>query len=380
VPQVVTQAVLLWLFTRLALAAFTYVTLLMRDASVSPYGLLQAWQRWDANLYLRMVAQAYANPKDAGFLPLYPALVSALNQLTGGGHALAAALLVGNAGSLLALVAVALAVRQEIGDAGALHAVRILAAYPLAFFLAAPYSDGLFLACAALTLYFARSGRWSPAATAAFAAALTRPTALALVPFLAWEYAGQRRLRIGWPLRDRLARARWPELLAVVGAVPAGFAVFAIFSWWNFGDPLMYAHAQLGFWGHKLQAPWVTLPALSIRLVGTNPLTRLGAFQWIDIVPFLVFVGIAVLSARRLPASFSLYMAVLVAILFAAPNFDSADIFPSNGRYLMEAIPVFLVLGRLASTRPWLDFTLVSGGFLLQAVFASVYLASRWIG
>src|SRR3989442_1288061 len=77
---------------------------------------------------------------------------------------------------------------REAEPAAAPAAVRALAAYPLAFFLAAPSSDALLLAAAAFTLLFARKGQWGLAALVAFVAAFTRSAAVVLFLPLVWEY------------------------------------------------------------------------------------------------------------------------------------------------------------------------------------------------
>jgi hypothetical protein len=51
----------------------------------------------------------------------------------------------------------------------------------------------------------------------------------------------------------------------------------------------------------------------------------------------------------------------------------------SAGRFLVVASPMFLLFGRWTERRPWLDLLIVSGGFLIQAVLASFFLAYGWL-
>src|SRR5262249_7749716 len=134
-------------------------------------------------------------------------------------------------------------------------AVRMAAAYPLAFFLAAPYTEGPFLAFAAFALLFARRARWPLAAGCIFLATLTRPTGVILVAPLLYEYGRQlgwwRRItqRIGeW--RRMLTLPRLGEIAALVAAAPAALGAYMFFLQVRFGDPLLFLHAEEKYWKH----------------------------------------------------------------------------------------------------------------------------------
>ena len=157
------------------------------------------------------------------FFPLYPLLIHLVGMALGG-HYLLSALLISNLGARRVYIGLALLAAHEFGSARTpSYAVTMLAAYPLVFFLAAPYSEGLFIALAAFALYGARTSRWRVAAACAFFAALTRPTGIILLAPLVWEYGRQRgwwanwrnagswRARLGARLcPQELATARWP--------------------------------------------------------------------------------------------------------------------------------------------------------------------------
>jgi hypothetical protein len=46
----------------------------------------------------------------------------------------------------------------------------------------------------------------------------------------------------------------------------------------------------------------------------------------------------------------------------------------ASGRYLIEAVPTFLILARVLRRWPTLEFTVIAGGFLIQAVLLTYYL------
>ena len=371
--------------TRLGLAAFTYFFGVLREPLPgSLHALAQTWMRWDGWWYYWIARDGYTTSHTAGFFPLYPALTAGVNLLVGGHHLMLADFAVAQVAALAAFAGLGLlASREGGGQESAWRTMRVAAAYPLAFFLAAPYTDGLFLACAAFALFSARAGAWRWAALAAFLAALTRPTAIALMPALLWEYGRQNGLgreEASWDWR-RLWRWRTAAGgAAAVLAVPAGFAVYMGYLWSRFGDPFLYFTVQQRDWDHKFEWPWRTASTLVTHFLHSPPWTPLAAFQWIDVVPWVLFAALTVLTVRRIPFAFTLYMAALLALLVATPSLKVPDILPSNGRYLLASVPIFWLLATWTARRPWLDMLIVSAGFLLQAVFAMQFITDRWIG
>jgi hypothetical protein len=93
----------------------------------------------------------------------------------------------------------------------------------------------------------------------------------------------------------------------------------------------------------------------------------------------LAFLVIAIIGIRRLPLMLTLYTFGILYLSMASPILNNQDVLTSCGRYLIAAIPIFLLLGQWAERRPWLDMLIVSGGFLVQAMLALVYLRNGWV-
>src|SRR5439155_1376532 len=240
---IVLQAAGMWLATRVSFAVLTYVTVIFNGFGNTrvPPGfvvgrwdlgtLLGSWGRWDAGIFDDISQNGYHSRPHAAFFPLYPMLIRLATTVAGQRYALLAALLISNLAALAGFIGLALLAAHEDGPGAAPGAVRALAAYPLAFFLAAPYSDALLLATATFTLLWARQGAWKRTAVAAFLAALTRSSALILVLPLVWEYGRQH----GWWERERWRTFRprrllnirgGAEAIMVLGALPLGLAVY----------------------------------------------------------------------------------------------------------------------------------------------------------
>lgn len=384
---IVLQATGIWLVTRVAYAALTYYAVLFSSGSrsyngnsVSPHAFLQAWQHWDAHWYLRIADQGYFSPEPTAFFPLYPALIHLVRGVVGVNHELAGAMVISNLGALGAFIGVGLLAANEAGTSeSAWRSLRVFIAYPLAFFLTAPYTEGLFVAFVAGSLLCARRGSWRWAGGWAFLAGLTRPTGLALVPALLWEYGRQQGWwrREAWTAgawRERVRPARLVEATMIIGAVPAAMASFMVFCWIRFGDPIMFLRSERIYWNHSKVPPWTGLLRGVEKFLAVPMLSDVQASLLVDLAPTLVFCVIAVLGIRRLPMMLTLYTLGILYLSMASPILGNQDVLASCGRYLIAAIPVFLLLGRWSERRPWLDMLIVSGGFMIQAMLALVYL------
>lgn len=394
---VVAQGAAVWLATRLALLLFTCFAVYFgghaTQAQLAAHPartLLGTWDHWDAIWYLRIAQRGYTNIQATAFFPLYPILISAATLVVGQSHALLAAMLVSNTAALGAFVGVGLLAANEDGIEGATPAMRMLAVYPLAFFLAAPYTEALFVAFSAFGLFLMRRGHWRWASLCGGLAALTRPTGAILYLPLLWEFARQHGwlradwLRSGWraSLRE-LCDLRRPALLVdlacVLASVPTGFVLFSGYLGLRFGHPLIFLHVQDYFW-HRQSVPiWHTIPAAIHRLLLTPGWSYWQARQLVDVFPVFAFGLLTLLAIRRLPFALSLYTLGLIYLAIMSPMPSGPVLLVSAGRFLVAAVPIFLLLGRWTIRRPWLDLLLISAGIFLQAVLALLFLTGRWI-
>ncbi|HEX6798545.1 MAG TPA: hypothetical protein VF116_12620 [Ktedonobacterales bacterium] len=383
----------IWLATRAALLAITYyaVTYLHGTAngpaghdtpilSLSPDTYLNAWLQWDVHWYLRVGLNGYAgDPAGAAFFPLYPILIRGVSFVVGADHALFAAMLLSNLAALAAFIGLGLLVSHEAGFETATRSIRLLAAYPLAFFLAAGYGDSLFIALAVFALLFARRGQWWWAAGCALLAGFTRITALILIAPLLWEYGRQHDWWRNGAWRTWLRQPRAiAELLALAAAVPASIGIFAFYLWRLFGDPLMIPHIEGQIWTHRRTLPWNTL-IMAVRDFFAAPFGSMGeAHMLFDLMPVLAFGAITLALLRRMPVAYTLYMIGLIGLSLASPIIVGNEPLLSVGRYMMAAIPMFLVLGTW-TRRSWLDTLLVTAGFGVQAILLMQFFAHSWI-
>jgi hypothetical protein len=383
VSRLVLQAGGVWLASRIAFTIFTYFEAsFFKPGAHPPVALLASWKQWDADWYLIIARHGYLNAESTAFFPLFPGLTRMVSPLFGG-HLLPAAILVANLGGLAALIGIALLAAHERWTAeSAWGAMALAISYPFAFYMIVPYAEGVLFGLIALTLYFARRGRWELAAVGGFLGALSRPTGIVLFLPILWEVGRQH----GW--WRSVARRRWAVQMsrrsllagsAAVLAVPVGLGAYMAFLWMRFGDPLLFIHAQERYWGRQPMSLPDVGTLLFKNLWQTPPWSAAQALELSALIPTLIFLLATIALIRRVPVSYTLLMAGLLFLALDAPVLASTEKIESVGRELAVAVPTFVALGGVLMRRPAWQMLLVATGFLVQAVFAQIFLASGWI-
>src|SRR4029453_505014 len=168
-----------------------------------PPGTLNIWAHWDGAWYSQIAAEGYHTVASTAFFPLYPLLMRSFAELFGGPLSLPALSVWGVLLSLLALP-FAFYFVYKIAESGwgertARTAVLSLAVFPTSFFFNAVYTESLFLALSAGSIWALRVRRdlLLACALATFATATRNVGIFLLVP-LAYEW-----------LRGEAGREEW---------------------------------------------------------------------------------------------------------------------------------------------------------------------------
>jgi len=346
-----------------------------------PSGSMNLWSHWDGEHYVTLALGGYLNPPDnvsPAFFPLYPLLMRSFAELFGGPITREALSVWGPLLSVLflpfALYFVYRIALEGWGEGVARGAVLALAFFPTAFFLNAAYTESLFLALSAGSLWAVRVRKnLLLACVLAGLASATRNVGVFLVVPLLCEWL------------ENMDRYRWRG--AYLALVPSGLLAYVGYLWARFGDPLLFYSAQQS-WGRQATGPlatvsrtwasavdgaarlldpalWAdpTLGSLANHLAAAGNLTNLALF---------VFATALLLAGfRDLPLSLTLYGLLLAApaTLFGTPQS------PLMGapRYVLVAFPIFIVLALL------LKNTWLFRGWLLLSTLASLLLCALFV-
>lgn len=331
--------------------------------------------RWDSVWYLSIAHSGYGGAGTA-FFPLYPLLVRGLAP---GGQP-AALLLAGYVVSLGCLAAALYLVRRlaelELGAAAARRALLLLAFFPGALWLGAPYSESLFLLLSAGAVYAARTQRWAWAGACAALASGTRSAGIVLLLPLALLW---------WRARPRRARdCAWLTL------APAGLAAYSGYLAAAHGDAFAYLHLQdvwfrsfagpFGALADGTRAAWDGVLQLAsgsrahvyFLPAGGDPF--IAAAHNLELFGFLLFALVAALGVvRRLPLAYGAYAVAALALPLSFPV--APQPLMSLPRFLGVLFPLFMWL----ALRPR-GFRVVLAAFaLLLGIFTVRYASWHWV-
>lgn len=319
-------AIASWLVARVAvglgfLAAHGAVDGLVPGAP--PLALVQGLVAWDGAFYRDIATVGYgALPEEAlRFFPLFPVLGRLLGYVLPGG-ATTGLVVVSNASALVAGFLLHRLVVHEGGSGErASTSVWLIALVPAASVLVLAYTEALFLALTIGAFLALRRGRWWVVAGLAVLAGLCRPSgALLALPVLIEAVRSVR--ATSWA--DRAARA------AATSAAPVGTGLYLVWVGDRFGDALLPLGIQSS---GALRGRWVNPVTRIVDAIGDAPaegfLGEALHLPWIAL-----FLVLAVVVGRRLPAAYTAYTAAVLLLAVAAESLGSFE------RYGLAAFPL----------------------------------------
>ncbi|MFG2781901.1 hypothetical protein ACGFY7_29140 [Streptomyces prunicolor] len=353
----------------------------------SAHTLLTA--RWDALWYTRVADLGYGYEvrlpngdvhSNLAFFPLLPwleRLMHAMSPLSYADGGLVVSLLASLAAAwgIFAVVEHVYGRRNQEGREArpwkggggrrvGVYAVLLWAVLPVGIVQSMAYSESLFTALAAWSLYAVLTGRWPAAGVLALFAGLTRPVGLAVVAAV-WV-AG-----VASFVRDRSTApapgARvWPRALGMALA-PLGAAGYVLWVGHRTGKgPFGYLDVQAG-WRNGFDGG-----AAFGRFVGDkftsfpSALAGVGLIVGVGLVLWLYVVGVR----QGQPLPLLVYTGVVTALALCASSY-----FGSKPRLLMPAFPLLLPLAlALARLRTSRSAWVVGGVAVASAVYGAFWL------
>lgn len=322
-------------------------------------GFLDRWDSWDATAFLDLAEHGYPEGRDdhnlAAYFPGFPFAVRVAHLLVPDWRA---------AGLVVSLLAGAVAVTYlarlaELDGADGSRAVLYLLVSPYAVFLAAGYSEALFLAFALPAWFAARRGGWALASVLVAGACTVRVSGAFLAVALVVEWATTSR---DWRVAPWLAT----PFLALAG--------YVLYLWHLSGDWLRWQHAQANGWGRHLSSP---LEALRTTWdAGRN--TTLGPeYQWsfrAEVVAVAVGVVVTVVLLSRREWGQATYVGLSVGTLATSAYYLSV------ARATLLWFPLWILLAQLAGRRPSLHPAYLATATPLMAVGVLTFTSGHWVG
>ena len=337
--------------------------------------ILDSWAKWDTAWYVNIADVGYeADSRAAAFFPLYPLTVRFVRTVLFM-DTFPAAMLVSTVCALVALILVHRFVTEAVDSDHARRTTWYLLGFPTGFYLVAAYNESMFIALLVGALYCMRRGHWWTAGVLAGFSGATRMIGVVLGLAFVYEYLRQRGFswrKVGW---DALA----------VTLVPVGLALYMLYLWDTFGDAMYFNEAQKSWFRDGYQAPWTTI-ADTWELIATSaswldPNTVRNIYNLLTVLLGAVFLVLALVGPWKLGREnaylviFSVFV-ILVPVLSPIHNYYPLS---SMLRYVLECLPIFMVLGRMGRS-PGFHQIFLTAIVGLQGVAVVTYVQDNFVG
>ncbi|MFC8790289.1 hypothetical protein [Streptomyces cinereoruber] len=358
-PRRPSRPLLLALGGYAATRAIGLVVLAIAAAATGEDGLHRLKGRWDSVWYVRIAEHGYGYEtvlpngdvhSDLAFFPLLPLLERALSAVLPL-DAAGAGLLVSWTAGLVAAWGIFKCGAHALGPRTGVLLAVLWGVYPTAFVQSMAYTETLFTALAAWSLYAVLRDRWILAGLLCAAAGLTRPTAVALIAALGIT-------ALAALVRDRRLPAR---TVAGVLLAPLGWLGYIVYVGVRQDSPTAYFEVQAA-WGNSIDGGL----ALARFVAGLPWPAALGLTAALALLAWLVVL--CVRQRQPLPLLVYTIGVVLVSLVGAA-------YFGSRPRLMMPAFGLLLPpAAALARIRPRAAAPVLAGLALASAAYGAFTL------
>jgi hypothetical protein len=357
-----------WLGSRVAVALLAFASAWMiADAATGHVpSWLGSWDRWDAQLFTKVARfgydgypQHYPDKDIVAFFPGEPLVLRAVHVVVR--NWVASGLLVSAVAGAFAVLALGRLAAAEGGREVGRRAALYLSLSPYAVFLAAGYSEALFLAFALWSWVFGKQRRWVAAGVLGGAASLVRVTGLFLGAGLVVEW-----------LLDRHGR-RWLDLLPLTLPFVSVGGYFVYLHGLT-GDWLAWSHAQADGWGRHFTTPW---HALRTTWDSATGVATGNAYTWSFRAEIAaVFIGLVLSVALLVLRRWSELVYVGTQVVALA----TSSFYLSVARATLLWFPLWVLLAKLGTERRSVHAAYLACAPALMAVAVIAFVQGHWVG
>ena len=237
----------------------------------------------------------------------------------------------------------------------------LLLFFPTSFFFGSYYTESIFLLLSVLAFYFARQGKFLPAALFALIASATRITGIFLWPALIIEFY----LYYGKEIKKALnPEAIWLTL------PPLGLLAYMKYQLIKTGDALYFISSQPGFGASRTVDKIILIHQVLFRyakmLVFVDHTTPLFFAVLLEFLTGVGFLGLILYGLKKLRVSYLVY----VALSFFLPTFTGT--FLSMPRFVLVLFPLFVLLATILERAPK---NISKVYFIVSTIFAIITIA-----
>jgi hypothetical protein len=374
-------ALRIWLISRVAVLALTWPAVaILQGSSKDTRPWLGLWNNWDASR-LQHIAQygyfgppGHALPDQVALFPGYPLAQALMHVLVR--QWTVSGLLVSLVAGGVAAVALGRIAELDYRPGTGATAVLYLVASPAAFFLAAGYTEALFLAFALTAWLAARRGNWLGAALLAGGASFIRINGVFLLAALAMAAL---RTPEGWGTgadeeRPPARPAQRIQALVTLLAALIPPALYELYLKARTGDWLAWQHAETAGWQRKITNPVDTYRTAWTAGFGHEFSAPINFVFQLEIVAVAAGVLTIIVLAVRRRWPETVYTALTIGALATSIWYESVP------RALLLLWPVWCGLAVAAARRAWVGQLYLAVSIPVAVSIGLLFMTGNWAG
>lgn len=367
---------------RIGMILFAAVALcLFMDSELDLETFLGKFVIWDANSYVNIAKGGYTEYLENGepitlvFFPLYSMFIRIVNGITFGTGDVRIAGLVTSALCFSAGCCFLYAmVAKNYGKEVARKSVLYLSISPFGFFFGTLMSESAFFFMICLCLYLINEKKWWMFSIAGILCALARMQGvLILIPACIQWFETYKPLE---QLRKKNGKKVWEDIYKRLVFVPLPILGTLIYLYINYrvaGDAFAFLDYQRRYWHHGYQYIGKAM-GLNFENALTGGLTMQRVGMWIpQLFFFLLALGLAIYGVKRHENKLVAYLLAYTVVSY------SLDWLISGPRYMLCAVPMWVILGELGSRFKRLDRVITILSPILMGIYFVGYLFMRQI-
>lgn len=293
--------------------------------------ILDGFAQYDALTYFDIASNGY-NSVYNGIgnyfaYPLYPLLIKIFGFIFG---IPLAALLISNIASFLAIFALYILVKEELGKNIAYKTAFYLILFPTAYFLTMMYNESLFLLLTVLTFLFAKRNNWLLCGISGFLASLTRFQGIFLFLPIAYIYLRS----IGFKLKNIKFNGIYTFL------IPLGMVSFFSYLYLITGNFFINLTSQTKY-GKSIVLPFEAFIDYGLRIIKQPMVVNMLYFS-ISLILIIIFIYLLFKLYKLGKKEYFIYMGLSLLIPLISSNLDAST------RFELVMFPAFISMAFLS--------------------------------
>ena len=305
------------------------------------------FMRSDAPHYIDIAKDFYVTSGDERFyivfLPLYPFIINIVNVFINNyvfSAYLVSDICLGVGSYFLYLLAI-----PYIGEKGAKHSVLLFLLFPVSFFLGGAFTESMFIMLTAIFFYFLDKKRYFFAACIGFLAALTRNIGfLFIIPLIIKAFIDLKPY-----VTKKYNKFFWYSSYSLI--ILFGTGIYLLINELVTGNAFQFLVYAKEHWSQSIGFFPDSVSMLTMRIFADIPEYVYTLFLP-EVISIFFVLAILCYGAKYLKPHYLAFTLVYFAVTIGATWLLSAP------RYLMALLPIYIILGKIASEHKVAGITL----------------------